>query len=264
MNPEHDPAPPPQRWPAHRWWGFVAVILTLQIALIYWLGDEGPVLKQPPRGGVRLQLAGSSTNELLSLMDPTLLALPHRESFGGQAWLTIPSLEAPPFVWSEPSRWLELPVAQLGGAFRAFLETNPLAPPTEFARHEPEFATSDAFYPQSDAQTSGFRIVGELAGRRLLTPFSLESWTNADLLTNTIVQVVADARGRPVYVTLLAPSGSREADTFALKAADTARFDPLPAAASDASNPMARLSWGQIIFDWHTEPVPPTNGLTKP
>ncbi len=197
-------------------------------------------------------------------MDPTLLALPHRESFGGQAWLTNVSLEAPPFVWSEPARWLELPIAQLGGAFRTFLTTNALVPLAELARHEPEFTIPDLFSTPPETQVSGFRVLGDLARRHLLTPFSLNSWTNADMLTNTIVQVIADGRGRPVYVTLLAASGSRDADSFALRAAETARFDPLPAAGSDAANPMARLSWGQIIFDWHTEPLSPTNGLTGP
>ena len=58
-----------------------------------------------------------------------------------------------------------------------------------------------------------------LAQRRLLTPLQLKPWSNPDILTNSVVQVVVDAEGRPVSLTLLSGSGSAAADQYALEQA---------------------------------------------
>ena len=104
------------------------------------------------------------------------------------------------------------------------------------------------------------RLEGALAQRRLITPLDLHSWTNLDILTSSVVQLVVDAEGLPQSVTLLSGSGSRDADQHALDQARLARFEPLsrnPAAASP--DPTAHLNWGRLVFLWHTLPLPPSN-----
>ena len=100
----------------------------------------------------------------------------------------------------------------------------------------------------------------DLAQRRLLTPLSLRSWLNPDILTNSVVRIAVDSEGRPVSPTLLLGSGSREADQYALELARAARFEPVRHNPADSAlKPAADLSLVRMVFRWHTLPLPPTN-----
>jgi len=69
---------------------------------------------------------------------------------------------------------------------------------------------------------------------------------SADLLTNTVVQVLVDADGNVVSPALLPPgSGDSRADQRALEVARTARFQPLR-----GSSPA--LTVGVLVFEWRT------------
>jgi TonB family protein len=263
MSIELDTSFNPQGWPSYRWWATVLFVLASQVVIIFWLGDQGPIAERSIAPALSIQLAGKVSSELLALNDPSLFALPHKETFAGQAWLAVPKLGAEPFIWSEPPQWLKLPLDQLGRGFRSFLETNQITPPPALAENEPQLTSYDPKRPPLPAQST-YRLLGDLAERELLTPFSLNTWTNAEPLTNSIVQVVVDAQGRPVSVTLLWPSGSSEVDKFALKIAEMARFEPTISAGAKPSNPLAGLKWGQIIFDWRTVPAPLTNSASGP
>ncbi len=264
MNLEAGTPSEPSRWPTGRWWSAVALVLCLQVGLIFWLGDQGPAAAPAAAPGPQLQLAGTVTNELLALMDPSLFALPHQETFAGPAWLTLPKVGAQPFVWSEPPQWFELPVEQLGAAFQAFLETNRFAQPQILNRSEPDLSSPSPGGSLEVPSHSTYQILGGLRARSLAVPIELRSWPNGEMLTNSIVEVLVDAAGRSVSVTLLSNSGSAEADQFALRQAETARFEPLAPNPNQPANPLAGLSWGQIIFDWHTVPPPPANRPPKP
>ena len=96
---------------------------------------------------------------------------------------------------------------------------------------------------------STLRVADDLANRRLLNPPELQPWAAADLLTNTVVQVLVNAEGNVVTHTLLAPgSGDPKADQRALALARTARFQPLRGAAP-------ALTLGVLIFEWRTVPL---------
>ena len=264
MNAEFGSSDERERWPAHFWWGVAGLVLAAQVALIFWLGDQGPTRPGSSPAPFTWQVAGRVSNELLALNDPTLFALPHRESFSGPAWLTITNMGAAPFVWSEPSQWLRPPVEQLGGVFHSFLATNQVIASEAPAEIEPELRFPEI--PAAAGFTSGttFQILGDLDESELLTPFALNSWTNADLLTNSVVQALVNAAGQPISVTLLANSGSSEADRFALKQAELARFAPLRPDRAAPGNPVARLRWVQILFNWHTVPAGITNRPAGP
>ena len=102
------------------------------------------------------------------------------------------------------------------------------------------------------------RITGSLAERALLTPVVLSSQTNSDLLTNSVVQMVVDSEGKPVSLTLLSGSGSPNADRQALEQARAARFNSVERGLKPGATAQG-LAWGQLIFEWNTLPVPPTN-----
>lgn len=265
MNPEAGTRADSGAWPAYRWWGFVAVVLGAQLGLIFWLGDHGPV---PPRSAptpLRFEMVGAVSNEILALTDPTLLALPHRESFAGEAWLQLTNPGYAPFEWSEPPQWLKLPVEQLGAAFHTFLATNQFAPPQTLAWSEPDFIGPETTGPSDEMQSSKLKVIGELANRHLLTGFTAGSWTNSEPLTNSVVQILVDQEGKPYFVTLLGKgSGSAAADQFAVKEAWQTRFEPRPDPAAPDARPESKLTWGQLVFDWHTVPPPSTNSPAKP
>ena len=83
------------------------------------------------------------------------------------------------------------------------------------------------------------------------------------MLTNSVVTLWVSASGRPASAaTLLAGSGSVDADQRALQEARQARFERLNVA--DPTDPMAGLAWGQLIFEWRTLPLPATNNSPEP
>jgi hypothetical protein len=247
-------------WPRRRWWGLVSLIFGVQFGLIFWLGDTTPIRPRPAAPGFTFKLAGSAAAELLALNDPTLFALPHRQGSAGPPSLRTSPPESPSFQWPEPTNALLPAVGQLGTVFNRFIETNefnslplPANPmPALTLPHLPPLAIS--------AEQSTLLLEGDLARRRLITPLPLCSWPNPDLLTNSVVRIAVDAEGRPVSPTLLLGSGSREADLYALEQARAARFEPVRRnPAETALNPAADLSWGTMIFRWHTLPPPPAN-----
>jgi hypothetical protein len=243
-----------------RWWGLVALVFGVQLGLIFWLGDTAPIRPRPAAPAFTFKLAGSASDELLALKDPTLFALPHRQGSAGPASLGTLPPQFPSFQWPEPANALRLAVGQLGTVFSRFIGTNefsflqlPASPMPTLTR--PDLPPLAVF-----AEQSTLLLEGELARRRLVTPIPLRSITNLDILTKSVVRMAVDAEGRPVSPTLLSGSGSIEADQYALKVAKAARFEPLGRRPADtALNPGADLSWGRMIFRWHTLPLPPTN-----
>ena len=120
-----------------------------------------------------------------------------------------------------------------------------LAPPSTGWRKRTPLAIS--------APRSTLRLEWDQAPQRLLTPLELSSQENPEILSNSVVRIVVEAEGRPASVALLSGSGSKAADQQALELANAARFEPLnrnPAGTSPS--PVASLTWGRMIFQWHT------------
>jgi hypothetical protein len=79
---------------------------------------------------------------------------------------------------------------------------------------------------------------------------------DTDILASTVLQVLVDAAGLPVSLTLLGSSGFTPADELAMSLAIGFRFEglkmdePLPPASY--TSPLSGLSWGQLVFEWQT------------
>jgi TonB family protein len=253
-----------QSWSRRHWWWMVVLVFGAQVAVVFWLGERGPVKPRPPGPVQTLRFLRNVSTQWLALNDPTLFALPHREGFSASAWLAIPTNDDHPFDWTEDPDWLRLPKAGLGLIGSRLDEASPGAririPPLPAT----DLPIPELFPTPPLTERSRLRLEGQLAGRLLLTPFQVPDPTNSDILTNTVVQMVVDSLGRPRSLTLLASSGFPAVDDEALSFARTARFDPLPGteAEQDTSpSALARLAWGTLIFDWHTMPLPPTNAI---
>ena len=239
----------------------LALILTAQLALIFWLGARTPVPAGRAAPVLGLRIAGPAWQELLALNDPTLFALPHQQGFAGAAWLTVTNFGAEPFIWSEPPRWLTFPIEQLGAAFRQYIATNQFGPPEAPSRLEPEFASPEISRSRDLPQQSSLRLS---SGLSLAKPVRLASWTNSEILSNSVVQVLVGDDGRPVSFTLLSSSGLKAADEAAAQLAMQTRFDKAPIPIGSPAGHSGLLSWGQMIFEWHTVPPPSTNSSLPP
>lgn len=242
-------------WSRPRWMVCVTLAFAAHIGLIFAFGNRQPVLPRAVENAPTLQLS-TRRSELQTLGDPTLFALPHPRGFAAGSWLKLPMVAFAPFRWTEPPQLLLLPpLANLGTALLQYSQTNTiprlelevLAPP---GLSRPETAAQ----PTALKQGSTVRVNGGLANRRWLNaPAILRSWPAADLLTNSIVQVLTDAEGQILSAALMPPgSGSKAADLKALELARSARFAP-------ASRDGGRLTVGTLIFEWHTVPMPETN-----
>ena len=172
----------------------------------------------------------------------------------------MPRPEFHPFEWSAPADRLPLAIDRLGTVFNQLVETSefevlrlpaqPAAIPT--IPNLPPLANM--------ADRSVLELKDGLAQRRLLAPPKLNSFTNAEILANSVIQALVAASGRPASVTLLSRSGSTAADQYALDQAWAARFELLSRQPTEtASEPAAPFSWGRMIFRWHTVPLPPAS-----
>jgi hypothetical protein len=247
-------------WPRRRWWFLIGLVFSAQVGLIFLLSDKSAGHPRPLGAALGFRLAPPTAAELLTLNDPTLFALPHQRGFSGSAWLEVPAQKLPRFDWTEEPRWLPLPLEQLGAAFHLFMGTNDFGSGAVLAEAESELTLPEAAPIQVLREKSTFQLAGGLARRRLITPVELPSWQHTDVLTNTVVRLVVDAAGQTVSAALVRRCGHKEADEHALKQASGARFEALDAGGPRAAtNRPEQFIWGEMIFEWHTMPVPATN-----
>jgi len=159
-----------------------------------------------------------------------------------------------------------LSAGQLGSTFREFVGSNSLPQPSWVAGwSEPMPTPAFTATLQGPPTQSAVQRTGGLAERQWMRPPDLTNFANAELLTNSVVRMVVAADGKPISFTLLISSGLTAADRFALDQARVCRFEPLPEP-QDASQPerLETLSWGELVFEWSTLPLPATNGAGAP
>lgn len=244
--------PPP--WSRRRWWTTIAVFFGAQVALVFWLNDRSPARPRQPEAVPTFRFAITRSGERLALEDPTLYALPHVQGFSGDAWLKFAPVRFNAADWSESARFLPQDSQELGLRFRDFIGTNSPPPFPAIASLRPERMYTGNFAAAPPPAASRLRVEGDLAKRRLLLVPELQVWTNTDLLTNSVVQLLVDPQGNPVSAALLRPGlipspKQEEANQRALELARATRFEPV----------RAGLSIGVLIFEWQTIPVASTN-----
>jgi hypothetical protein len=241
-------------------WIAVALVFAAQVAVVFWLGNPPAAAPTQRTAAPVIHLAGKEWQELLSLEDPTLFVLPHRNNFSGAVWVKNTPQPFEPTNTPEPPRPLALAPEELGAAFSIFMETNP-APrfQSEMGLQFGDLNHSRTVSARPTPVPSALGVEGDLARRRLLTPFHLPPQTNSDVLKNTEVQVLVDALGNVFSTVVVAGSGNADVDALALtNFAKNARFEPIKAAAPGTVLPNT-VTFGKLIFEWQTVPAPPTN-----
>ncbi len=244
-------------WPRRRWVVFIVLVMAGQVGCIFWLAARKTEPPPPPDAGASLYQPADQTADLPGVTDPTLFILPNTHGFSGLAWLQFPPGDYRLESWTEPPRPLELSLPQLGAALREFGQTNQPRPFELALKPEPQLSAL-GYMPLMETPSS-FTIEGGLADRPLLTPLELKSFGAPDILTNTEVQIAVDAAGRVFSAVIIARSASADANASALDLARRARFAPLRWVGAKPPDP-GRLSWGKIVFHWHTVALPATTG----
>jgi TonB family protein len=237
-------------WTVSRWLAVITLVFATHITVIFLFGEKKEIAPLPGMKLIPTLTLANNSDELLALNDPTLFALPHRRDFASAAWLKMPAVKQPVFRWTEPPHPLPLSADMLGMVFSHFMQTNFFASEPPDFKPAPELSTPTLPVEPALAQNSTMQIAGELAQRQLPSQISLTNWPYADVLAPCVVQVLVDAAGNVVSTVLLTPSGYDVADQRALELARALRFTP-----------SSRLTFGRIIFNWHT--VPPTNETNR-
>lgn len=222
---------------------FIALAFAAHLAFLFVFGAKKAPVPRAVANVPQFQIAADG--EWIALDDPTLFALPHLEDFAPAVWRRLPDVTPPSFRWTEAPPFLPPPVEVLGAAFGTFMQSNRFADFRLNFKPEPQLAVPDAPLESVLPKNSTLQIAGGLAHRHLLQPIHLPSLTNSDVLPPVKVQALVDAAGKVVSVVLLEASGLEQADTNALAFARTARFAPAD-----------RLTFGELIFNWHTVPEP--------
>jgi hypothetical protein len=259
----------PAGWSPRRLTCAIVGVFLAQVALLFWLGQRERPPPQRPTFPTGISLAVDEMSDTrfaqtAALDDPALLALPGLNGFSGAAWMRFEPLNYQPTESTEPPHWLALDDKSLGSTLSRFLEANGLPPSRLADKPLPPLQRFEPNYPNEPVpQSSRWRVEGELASRRLLAPLALKSWPHSEILSNTVVQAVIDADGYTISPTLLSGSGLAEADAYALKLTTEARWEPLPRA-GDAEARWNLLTWGKLMFQWHTLPLPVTNRPAAP
>lgn len=243
---------PPAGWSWRRWTFWTGLVLALHAGLLL-------VIRPAPRS------ASMGTKEIPArviperpnlpdaverLADPTLLALPHDHDFSAAAWLRP---QAPPHrfaEWSEPARWLAANGSQLGRSTTDAAGQPAYDPP---ALDLPAPATLPVTPPAPLVRPSALRVEGELSAAPPAVLPVLPPIIATNLVTNSVVHVLANQAGHVLTARLLSADQARpreqaEADDLALKIGRSLRFSPAPAGSRQ----------GRLIFQWSVRPpVPP-------
>lgn len=250
----HDPSPlsrtdiPQDKpWSAARWFVLIALVFGLHIGLIYSLGSRKPVERRLVKNQPAIRL-DVRREEVRQLDDPTLFATPHPQGFAANTWLKIPQMTFASFRWTEPPRLFVLPVQRLGETFlhRATPPSLPFAAKSILPTAQATTLQPIESFSVNASESQVYVNTGLRERKILNTPINLPAWSAAEPLTNTVVRVWVDSRGKAFSPSLQRPgSGSKEADQLALKVAQESRFTP------DRSQGN-KLIDGTLIFEWLT------------
>lgn len=255
-------------WSNGKWAVVVSLIFTLHVLFELRLSSSARISARPAAPQKTWLLAspppsGSRWAETMVSQDPTLFARGSALGFSGEAWLNRPPATHRLADWTNAPFWLQNVTNSFGAAFRTYVQTNlPILADIAAATEPPPFKLA----PLNSllATQSELSVEGELARWEPVLREPLPLIAQTEFITNSVVELLADRKGRLLSHTLLHSSGSRAADEWALKSARHVQWRQTNFTSSaQPSHRPAPLS-GRFIFHWRTAPMtnPPSNGIS--
>lgn len=233
------------RWNWKKLGTVIALAFAVHLALILIFGAKHFAAPRPPENVPHFKLA-SAGDESIALDDPTLFALPHVEDFAPAIWRKMPVAHQASTRWTEPPPYLPPTVETFGAAFNAFMASNQFAPNSLRFKPAPQLSAPQVKIESLLPQSSSVQILGDAAKRALRTPITAPTLPHNDVIGPSRVQVLVDQRGNVVSDVLLQSSDYVPADQTALELARRAQFAPAN-----------KLTFGELVFRWHTIPTNP-------
>lgn len=251
----NEAAPVSGRWSAFKWVAAIVLVFAAHIGFIFAFGSRiQPVPREAPRQpSIRYVTADP---DWLELTDTMLFARPHSKRFAGATWMKLPEISQPHFEWKSTAEPLPLDPAGLGEIFSRTGNDAPGLPGHFSALTQPDSDVPDLeIAALVKSRASSIQAGGALAPRRMIEPPQPGTIRAADLITNTVVQVLVDGNGFVTSQMVLPPgSGSAQADAKALELSRAIRFE-------SGNKTAAPWTVGTLIFEWQT--LPPENGTTN-
>ncbi|HTL72769.1 MAG TPA: hypothetical protein VL863_05650 [bacterium] len=244
-----DPPPPETGWSWKKICFLIVLAFVAHLAFIFIFGAKKSL---PARAAAKIpQFQLANYSDLVALEDPTLFALPHVEDFAPAIWRRTLVITSPSFRWTEPPPFLLPVVETLGAGLGSFISSNQIASRPLNFKPEPELFIPRVTVESMLPQHSTLEIAGDLGQRQLLTSVVVPTLAYPDVIAPSKVQVLVDPSGQVISTVLLPSDNAMEAagradigETNALIIARGLRFTPAPG-----------LTFGELIFNWHTVPT---------
>lgn len=245
-------------WTQWRFLVVAGVLFVLQVALILAFGDRAGRAVAAGEPGIRFSALDATVTEekLWSVClagDPAVFAWPGVRGFSGRGWLSQRPPSYTPTNRLEAPVWLDLNLANLGNIPAAVTSSPTLLPLALEDRGSMSLEPLPIYLPAEVVQTNSiFRLEGAVARRWTGAEPALAAWPNAQLLSNSVVEIAVNRVGDIVAHRLVVRSGSPKADAAALIAAKGLRFERSASGMTD---------WGRAVFEWRTSEETNAAGL---
>jgi hypothetical protein len=236
-------------WTRRRFLGVVGVLFFLQVGLLFLFGSRSGPQPRLSAPSIRFRSLGASVSEDELMRqsfvgDPAVFPLPNRHGFSGRGWLNRQPPKYQSEIQLQPPDWLPLDTVRLGTNFPVLPSgTEAILPGLAERLPRPEEPMPAFLAPENISTQSIFRLDGGLSDRLLGAAPELGTWPNAQLLTNSTVQIAVNPVGEVVAARLATRCGLATADADALAKARALRFRPSSSAGT---------IWGEAVFQWQT------------
>lgn len=254
-----EPMLPQIKWSWSKIFFLVILTVVIHVTLICFFGTKKQIVPRRVENVPHLQLANDQ-DQFIALANPTLFALPNPRDFSSAIWLKVPFVTTPSFRWTNSPQWLALDAGNPGAVFQQLQQAAPALQIQLKVKPPAVFPALDVSTGTAMPQTSTLNILGGLAMRLQDNGVSLPSLAYNGVIPPSKIQVLVDTTGTVVSAILLPLIDTTEA-------AD--RWDPADQRALEIARrlrfaPAGQMTFGDIIFRWHTVPVPLNQTQTNP
>lgn len=239
-------------WGWRRWLLVSAVVLTVQLVLIFRLTDKRSLTapQAPPR--FRVQMASSHATAQskplpTEFLNPTLFALVNANGFSGSAWLKVKRFDYRMTNQPEPLHLLSRTPEELGQDFEEFVQTNVLEEDVVLDIVAPSVTQLPLKTPRV-VPAALWTAEGALAERALLSPLLLAA-PSAPIMTRTVIHLLVNREGTTLSAALVSSCGVAKADQDALRFATSARFAAAPPYPKEGAEGDEHVT-GYLVFQW--------------